>query len=74
MRGVITTSERHGGLLESCLKLFKDPKTVSNWVMGELTRELNNSGTDIVVSPVSPDRLVDLLTMVDKGVIRQSRS
>jgi aspartyl-tRNA(Asn)/glutamyl-tRNA(Gln) amidotransferase subunit B len=37
--------------------------------MGELTRELNNSGTDITVSPVSPDRLVDLLTMVDKEVI-----
>lgn len=67
--GVITTSKDMADYFESCLKLFKDPKTVSNWVMGELTRELNNSGTDIAVSPVSPDRLVDLLTMVDKGVI-----
>ena len=67
--GVITTSKGMADYFESCLKLFKDPKTVSNWVMGELTRELNNSGTDITVSPVSPDRLVDLLTMVDKGVI-----
>ncbi len=67
--GVITTSKGMADYFESCLKLFKDPKTVSNWVMGELTRELNNSGTDIVVSPVSPDRLVDLLTMVDKEVI-----
>ena len=67
--GVITTSKGMADYFESCLKLFKDPKTVSNWVMGELTRELNNSGTDIAVSPVSPDRLVDLLTMVDKGVI-----
>lgn len=67
--GVITTSKDMADYFESCLKLFKDPKTVSNWVMGELTRELNNSGTDIAVSPVSPDRLVDLLTMVDKEVI-----
>ncbi len=67
--GVITTSKGMADYFESCLKLFKDPKTVSNWVMGELTRELNNSGTDIAVSPVSPDRLVDLLTMVDKEVI-----
>ena len=67
--GVITTSKGMADYFESCLKLFKDPKTVSNWVMGELTRELNNSGTDIAVSPVSPDRLVDLLTMVGKGVI-----
>jgi aspartyl-tRNA(Asn)/glutamyl-tRNA(Gln) amidotransferase subunit B len=54
---------------ETCLKQFNMPKTVSNWVMGELTRELNNSGIDITASPVSPERLVDLLTMVDKGVI-----
>jgi aspartyl-tRNA(Asn)/glutamyl-tRNA(Gln) amidotransferase subunit B len=67
--GVITTSKGMADYFESCLKLFKDSKTVSNWVMGELTRELNNSGTDIAASPVSPDRLVDLLTIVDKGVI-----
>jgi aspartyl-tRNA(Asn)/glutamyl-tRNA(Gln) amidotransferase subunit B len=54
---------------ESCVKLFNQPKTVSNWVMGELTRELNNSGTDASASPVSPERLVGLLQMVDKGMI-----
>ena len=37
--------------------------------MGELTRELNNSGTDITASPVTPERLVSLLQMVDKGSI-----
>lgn len=66
---VITTSKGLADYFETCLKQFKEPKTVSNWVMGELTRELNNSGTDITASPVSPERLVDLLTMVDKGVI-----
>ena len=67
--GVITTSKGMADYFEACLKQFKDPKTVSNWVMGELTRELNNSGTDIAASPVSPERLVELLTMVDKGII-----
>jgi aspartyl-tRNA(Asn)/glutamyl-tRNA(Gln) amidotransferase subunit B len=37
--------------------------------MGELARELNNSGTDASASPVSPERLVSLLQMVDKGTI-----
>ena len=67
--GVITTSKGMADYFETCLKQFNEPKTVSNWVMGELTRELNNSGTDITASPVSPERLVDLLAMVDKGVI-----
>jgi aspartyl-tRNA(Asn)/glutamyl-tRNA(Gln) amidotransferase subunit B len=67
--GVITTSKGMADYFETCLKQFNEPKTVSNWVMGELTRELNNSGTDITASPVSPERLVDLLVMVDKGVI-----
>lgn len=67
--GVITASKGMADYFETCLKQFNEPKTVSNWVMGELSRELNNSGIDITASPVSPERLVDLLTMVDKGVI-----
>jgi aspartyl-tRNA(Asn)/glutamyl-tRNA(Gln) amidotransferase subunit B len=51
------------------VKLFNQPKTVSNWVMGELTRELNNSGTDVGASPVTPERLVGLLELVEKGAI-----
>jgi aspartyl-tRNA(Asn)/glutamyl-tRNA(Gln) amidotransferase subunit B len=67
--GVLTASKAVADYFESCVKLFNQPKTVSNWVMGELTRELNNSGTDASASPVSPERLVGLLQMVDKGMI-----
>lgn len=67
--GVLTASRATAEYFESCVTQFNHPKTVSNWVMGELTRELNNSGTDIAVSPVSPERLVRLLQMVDKGTI-----
>lgn len=67
--GVLTASKGIADYFESCVKLFNQPKTVSNWVMGELTRELNSSGTDVSASPVSPERLVSLLQMVDKGTI-----
>ena len=67
--GVLTTSKAMADYFESCVKLFNQPKTVSNWVMGELTRELNNSGTDASVSPVSPGRLVSLLQLVEQGAI-----
>lgn len=67
--GVLTGSKGIAEYFESCVTQFNQPKTVSNWVMGELTRELNHSATDIAASPVSPERLVSLLQMVEKGTI-----
>ena len=67
--GVLTASKGVADYFEACVKQFDQPKTVSNWVMGELTRELNNSGIDISTSPVTPERLVSLLRMVEQGTI-----
>jgi aspartyl-tRNA(Asn)/glutamyl-tRNA(Gln) amidotransferase subunit B len=67
--GVLTASKAVADYFEACVKLFNRPKMVSNWVMGELTRELNHSGIDASVSPVSPERLVSLLQLVEKGTI-----
>jgi aspartyl-tRNA(Asn)/glutamyl-tRNA(Gln) amidotransferase subunit B len=67
--GVLTASRAMAEYFESCVMQFNRPKTVSNWMMGELTRELNNAGADIAASPVSPERLVNLMQMVDKGMI-----
>jgi aspartyl-tRNA(Asn)/glutamyl-tRNA(Gln) amidotransferase subunit B len=51
------------------VKAFPHPKTVSNWVTGELLRELNLSGTEPESSPVSPERLSELLQLVDSGTV-----
>ncbi|MGH7230724.1 MAG: Asp-tRNA(Asn)/Glu-tRNA(Gln) amidotransferase subunit GatB [Nitrospiraceae bacterium] len=67
--GVLTASRPLADYFEACVKLFDHPKTVSNWVMGELLRELNNTGTAVAVSPVSPERLVSLLKLVDNGTV-----
>ena len=37
--------------------------------MGELLRELNHAGIQADASPVTPERLVELLTMVDQGAV-----
>lgn len=67
--GVLTASKALADYFESCVRLYDRPKTVSNWVMGELLRELNHAGTDVTASPVSPERLVSLLKLVDDGTI-----
>ncbi|MEK7293614.1 MAG: Asp-tRNA(Asn)/Glu-tRNA(Gln) amidotransferase subunit GatB, partial [Nitrospirota bacterium] len=66
---VLTSSKALADYFEQCVKLFSQPKTVSNWVMGELLRELGNSGTVVEDSPVSPERLVSLLKLVEVGTI-----
>jgi len=67
--GVLTAARDVAEYFEASVKLFPQPKTVSHWVMGELTRELNNTGTAIVASPVSPERLAMLLRMVEQGTV-----
>ncbi|WP_447979798.1 Asp-tRNA(Asn)/Glu-tRNA(Gln) amidotransferase subunit GatB [Candidatus Nitrospira bockiana] len=67
--GVLTSSRDLADYFEACVARFGQPKTVSNWVMGELLRELNQSGTPAGRSPVTPERLVSLLQLVDKGTI-----
>ena len=67
--GVLTATRDLAEYFEASVKLFPQPKTVSNWMMGELTRELNNTGTVIGASPVSPERLATLLRMVEQGTV-----
>ncbi len=67
--GVLTSSKALAGYFESCVRLFNQPKIVSNWVMGELLRELKNADRDIEDSPVTPERLTDLLKLIDNGAI-----
>jgi aspartyl-tRNA(Asn)/glutamyl-tRNA(Gln) amidotransferase subunit B len=45
------------------------PKMVSNWMMGELARALNESGRDINDSPVTAPRLAGLVQLIDRGII-----
>ena len=66
---VLTASRALAEYFEACVRLFAQPKTVSNWVMGELLRELNAGGISVDSSPVSPDRLVGLMKLVEDGTI-----
>ena len=66
---VLTNSRSVADYFEECVHLFPQPKTVSNWVMGELLRELHASATPVADSPVSPARLVSLLKLVETGTI-----
>lgn len=67
--GVLTATREVGEYFETCVRLYPQPKTVSNWVMGELARLLNATNTEITDSPVKPEQLAVLLKLIDEGVI-----
>ena len=67
--GVLTSSEPLADYFEQCTALFPHPKTISNWMMGDLLRELKKDGRNIVDCPVSPSALVDLLKLIESGTV-----
>jgi aspartyl-tRNA(Asn)/glutamyl-tRNA(Gln) amidotransferase subunit B len=67
--GVLTATRDLADYFESCLKHFNNPKTVSNWVMGELTALLNSAGQEIKGCRFSPKFMGELLEMIDEKVI-----
>ncbi len=67
--GVLTTSKALADYFETCVKLFDKPKIISNWIMGDLLRELKNDDKEIDDCPVTPERLADLLKLIDDGTI-----
>jgi aspartyl-tRNA(Asn)/glutamyl-tRNA(Gln) amidotransferase subunit B len=47
----------------------RDAKLVANWVVGDLFGALNRAGRDITQAPVTPERLGQLVGMIEAGAI-----
>jgi aspartyl-tRNA(Asn)/glutamyl-tRNA(Gln) amidotransferase subunit B len=67
--GVLTTSRAMANYYEECVSLYNEPKIISNWIMGELLRELKNNQHSIETCPVKPKGLISLLKLIDEGTI-----
>lgn len=67
--GVLTSSKELADYYEECVKNHPDPKKVSNWVMGEVLRELNERKIEIKNFKIAPTDLTDLLKQTDEGTI-----
>ena len=67
--GVLTDTQALAGYFESVVKAGAPGKAAANWMQTELLRRLNDSGKEIVASPVSPEGLATLITLVETGKI-----
>jgi len=66
--GVLTASKEIADYFEDCLKYFNKPKVISNWIMNEVLREIK-SDEEIMSFNVSPEKLSELLNLIEDGTI-----
>lgn len=64
---VLTLTREMCDFFERAAKSSQDPKGVANWVTGELTGALK--GRPIAESPVSPEHIGELVTLIHTGEI-----
>ena len=66
---ILVSDKALAAYFEDVVRLFPEPKTVSNWVMTELLRELNRTGTSAKASPITAAHMAELLGLVKDGTI-----
>lgn len=64
---LLTTTKAMGDYFEACIKLGGNPKKVANWLLGDFSRLLNLTNTSIQDTKVSPQNLVELLSLIEEG-------
>lgn len=66
---VLTSSRALADYFEEAVREYRKPKVVSNWIMGDLLRELKLSGIEVEQSPLKPGQIAAMVKMIDDGVI-----
>jgi aspartyl-tRNA(Asn)/glutamyl-tRNA(Gln) amidotransferase subunit B len=66
---IITSTRPLSIYYEETVRLFPEPKTISNWIMGDLLRELKRDEREIDQCPVTPLHLAEMLSMIKGGTI-----
>lgn len=68
--GVLTSTRELADYFENTVKqLSAQAKLCANWIMGEISGQLNKEGMEITACPISPTQLAVLLSRISDGTI-----
>ena len=70
--GIITESKKLADLFEKTVAICGKPKEVSNWIMVETMRLLNDMGMEPEDISLRPEQLSSLILMIDEGKINRT--
>jgi aspartyl-tRNA(Asn)/glutamyl-tRNA(Gln) amidotransferase subunit B len=71
---MMTQSKAFGAYFETAANLCGQPKLVTNWLMGEVSRRLNAGDISIELCPVTPQQLADLVTQIAAGKVHHKQA
>jgi aspartyl-tRNA(Asn)/glutamyl-tRNA(Gln) amidotransferase subunit B len=67
--GVLTSERALAEYYEEVVRLCGKPKQVSNWVMGDVLRFLNEEKRNIRQCPITAKSLADMIKLIEEGAI-----
>ena len=66
---ILTATKELADYFEAVNRELNEPKLVSNWVMGEILRWINDQNSNIREFPIEPARMAEMLRMLSEGEI-----
>ena len=66
---VLVSDKALADFFERTVILSDQPKDVSNWMMGDLLRNLNENNLELLESKITPELLVEMINLINDGVI-----
>ena len=67
--GVLTADKALAHYYEEVVKICGKPKIVSNWLMGDVMKFLNEDKRDIRQCPITAQALADMIKLIEEGAI-----
>lgn len=67
--GIIVTAKAFADMFEAAVEVCGNAKAVSNWIISEIIKELNERGIDEADIPFKGEYLGKLIVLIDKGTI-----
>ena len=66
---VLVSNKSLSDFYEEAVNLYHKPKEISNWIMSDLLGSLNENDLDLVDSKISSQHFVDMIKLIEEGVI-----
>jgi aspartyl-tRNA(Asn)/glutamyl-tRNA(Gln) amidotransferase subunit B len=66
---IISNDKHLADFFEKSARLYKDPKVVSNWLIGDFLRYVHEADLEINQVKTTPKDLVEMLNLIDEGKI-----
>ena len=70
---LIAEDLERSAMFDACIDIGTcKPKSISNWILSDIAKFTNDTGKKISETPLTPQRLTELIVQVEKGVISNS--